>query len=238
VRKLLATLCDVWMRLSRPDQALSATAVGLENFPGDPELSLRRADLLGRLGNLHGAEQCLQALLAAPETDYLKMGVAEDDSRREARRLLAVVHQDQGRLQAAEQELRQLLEECPDFVQGWVNLGYVYLAGGQYGQLDAVIRCMEGCPRAEQHLARGELAAARPLLEMAIARAPRMLWPRWVLSDWLLKQGDDLEGFRAVQRDILRLDPGNPRALANLQRFPAGLPLIVAPLPLGWSITV
>lgn len=248
MRKLLATLCDVWIRLNRRDQALAVTELGLANFPCDPELSIRRADLLGTAGNLRGAEQCLEALLAHAQPDYLQTGVADDLVCKEARRLLAVVYQDQGRVAEARRLLEALLAEYPDFVQAWVNLAYVLLALQARAAFDDALRELERCPqgrvyaavlRAERYMAGGDLLAARPLLDEAIASAPRMLWPRIVLSEWLLKNGDDRDGFIAVQRDILRLDPGNAFAQANLQRLAKGLvPGLALESPLGWTITV
>jgi tetratricopeptide (TPR) repeat protein len=247
VRKLLAVLCDVLVRLHRPDEALRITDMGLKNFLNDPELSLRRADLLGKLGDLRGAEACLISLLANPPSDYFMVGVPADAVRKEARRLLGVVYLDQHRYADAERLLRELLAEYPDYLQGYVNLGYVLLALGRLEALETLIQQLTRSPegdvyawglQAELDMVRGEWSRARSLLGQAMARAPRMLWLRLVLSDFLLTTGDR-QGYLAVQRDILRLDPGNVVARERLRRIDnASQVLTISGQALSWTVTV
>ena len=88
-------------------------------------------------------------------------------------------------------------------------------------------------------MARGDLKAARELVEKAIMRAPQLAWARIVLSDILLRDGTNKDACIAVQRDILRLNPGNPQALRNLELLTANAPPAQpTSWPLGWSITV
>ena len=208
-------------------EALRIGRLGLKNFPNDPELSIRHADLLGKCGDLRGAEVYLASLLNSPPQNYLKVGVPADAVRKEGRRLLGVVYSDQRRYAEAEQLLRELLAEYPDYVQAHVSLGDLLLTLRRFDSVAAVIERLAQAPegdvyawvlQAELHLVRGEWERARSLLGQAIAGAPRMLWPRLVLSDCLLKIGDQ-QGFLAVQRDILRLDPGNMFAMENLRRM-------------------
>jgi glycosyltransferase involved in cell wall biosynthesis len=245
VRKLCAGLIETLVRLNRHDEALRITAVGLENFPHDPELSFRRADLLGRLGDLGGAEACLRALLANPPSNYLMSGVLLDAVRKEGRRLLGVVCLDQHRHAEAEQLFREVLADFPDYLQVYVNLGYLLLARRQLDALHELIQQLLPCPegdvyasglQAELDMARGHWEQARSVLGQAIAAAPRMIWPRIVLSDCLLRMGDR-QGFQAVQRDILRLDPGNLFAINNLRRMESARQVETTPeQPLSWTI--
>src|SRR5262249_35768433 len=70
--------------------------------------------------------------------------------------------------------------------------------------------------RARGHMARREFAAARALLEAAVAREPRALWPRVILSHCLLQDGTDPDAAERALRDVLALDPGHAEARRNL----------------------
>jgi hypothetical protein len=64
-----------------------------------------------------------------------------------------------------------------------------------------------------------------------------MAWPRIVLGDWLMKVGADLSECIALQRDLLRMDPCNMRAMENLQRLLAKQHGDTQPSPLGFTCT-
>jgi tetratricopeptide (TPR) repeat protein len=224
-RRLYAMIGDCLTRLGRREEAVALLADGLIRFPEDPGLATRRATLLSQMGDLGGAERCLLQLLRSPSNGALLPGEQAMLDRRDARLLLGMIYRDQGRLRDAERVFQELLAVTPDFVQAWVGLGYAYLSLAQLGQVEHVARQLEKCPcggpyaavmRAEGCMARGELAAARELLDQAIAGAPQMIWPRLVLSDWLIRSGAAPAACAAALRDVLRLDPGNALAAANL----------------------
>lgn len=246
-RRLYSLASTALQRLNRREEALAIVSQGLQKFPADADLLTQQANLLGQIGDLGGAERALLRLLRAPQEDYLVAGSRNVLDRREARCLLGMVYRDQGRHDAAERVLQELLGEFPDFVQAWVGLGYVYLAQRHFANLNHVCQQLQKCPdgavyalilQAEGLIARDDLAPARALLDEAICQAPRMIWPRLVLAGWLTKTGAAVEQCRQAQRDILRLDPGNALALENLALLEQRSALATGSSPLSWTITV
>ncbi|WP_425617312.1 glycosyltransferase [Anatilimnocola sp. NA78] len=248
VRRLYALIVETLVRLGRREEAFGFTTEGLQAFPLDVELTTRRAELLCDFNDLGGGEQCLRELLQAPRVKYLLHGASTYHDGREARAMLGRIYRETQRFEPAEQIFQELLSEQPAWIPAWVNLGYVYLLQHRWGDVEYVAKQLEKCEtgdpyalvmRAEAKLTRGDLTEARLLVEKAIARAPQLAWARIVLSDLLLREGTDRDACIAAQRDILRLNPGNPQAQRNLDALtqPAAAP--VAPAwPLGWSINV
>jgi tetratricopeptide (TPR) repeat protein len=247
MRRLYSLAATALARLNRREEALSLLTQGLQLFPCDADLITQQANLLGQVGDLGGAERALLRLLKAPREDYLVAGSRNVLDRREARCLLGMVYRDQGRHEAAERVLQELLVEFPDFVQAWVGLGYVYLGLRHFGDLDHVCKQLLKCPdgsvyslilQAEGLIARDDLLPARALLDEAISLAPRMIWPRLVVAGWLMRSGAPVEQCRQAQRDILRLDPGNALALENLALLEQRSAIAAGTSPLSWTITV
>jgi len=248
VRRLYALIVETLIRLGRREEAFGFTTESLQAFPLDVELTTRRAELLCDFNDLGGAEQCLLGLLQTPPSKYLLHGASTYHDGREARAMLGRIYRETQRFEPAEQIFQELLSEQPAWIPAWVNLGYVYLMQHRWGDVEYVAKQLEKCEtgepyalvmRAETKATRGDLAEARQLVEKAIARAPQLAWARIVLSDILLRDGTDREACIAAQRDILRLNPGNPQAQKNLEVLtqPATTPPAPA-WPLGWSITV
>lgn len=248
VRRLYALIVETLTRLGRREEAFGFTTEALVSFPLDMELVTRRAELLCDFGDLVEAERALLELLQAPRMPYLPHGASTYHDGREARALLGRVYRETQRFEQAEQVFQELLAEAPAWVPAWVNLGYGYLMQLRWGDVEYVAKQLEKCElgdpyayalRGESKAARGNLKEARELVERAITRAPQLAWARIVLSEILLRDGSDREACIAVQRDILRLNPGNPRALRNLELLTNPPAASQAPAwPLGWSISV
>lgn len=248
VRRLYSLIVDGLTRLGRREEAFGMTTEALVKFPLDVELTTRRAELLCDFNDLGGAERLLQDLLASPPSRHLVHGASTYHDGREARALLGRIYRESQLYEPAEQVFQELIAEQPAWIPPWVNLGYTYLMQERWGDVEYVCRQIEKCDtgepyaltlRAEAKAARGDLKTARQLVEQAIARAPQLAWSRIVLSDILLKEGSDRDACIAVQRDILRLNPGNPQAERTLQMLtnpPAAQ--TASAWPLGWSITV
>lgn len=248
VRRLYALIVDALLRLGRREEAFGMTTEALVKFPLDVELTTRRAELFCDFNDLGSAERALVDLLRAPRSTYMVHGSSSYHDGREARALLGRIYRETQRFDRAEQIFQELLAEQPAWIPGWVNLGYTYLMQNRWGDVEYVAKQLEKCDtgdpyalvmRGEVKSLRNDLKGARELVERAIARAPQLAWARIVLSEILLKEGTDREACIAVQRDILRLNPGNPQAERNLQvltQTPAPQP--TPGWPLGWSITV
>jgi predicted Zn-dependent protease len=248
VRRLYALIVDALLRLGRREEAFGMTTEALAKFPLDVELTTRRAELFCDFGDLGSAERALTELLRAPRSSYMLHGASTYHDGREARALLGRIYRETQRFEQAEQIFQELLAEQPAWIPGWVNLGYTYLMQNRWGDVEYVAKQLEKCDmgdpyalvmRAEVKSQRNDLKAARELVEKAIARAPQLAWARIVLSEILLKDGSDREACIAAQRDILRLNPGNPQAERNLQLLTqSGGTQQAVGWPLGWSITV
>lgn len=225
VRALFGAISDVLTSLGRREEALATLTQGLTRFPQDSGLLTRRAALLSQVGDLGGAEQCLLKLLRAPQDNCLTAGCEKTIDRREARWLLGSVYQEQGRFREGERIFQELLAEYPEYVQAWVGLGHIYLAQRRQDDVEYVSRQLEKCRcgaayaafmRAESCMDHGEMKFARELIDKAIELAPRMIWPRLVLAEWLEESGAPLNDCIAAHRDVLRMSPGNSFASARL----------------------
>ncbi|WP_254510346.1 TPR domain-containing glycosyltransferase [Anatilimnocola floriformis] len=248
MRRLYALIVDALLRLGRREEAFGMANEALQRFPLDVELTTRRAELLCEFNDLGSAERSLRELLQAPPARHLVHGASSYHDGREARALLGRIYRETQNFDSAEQVFQELIAEQPAWIPPWVNLGYTYLMQERWGDVEYVAKQIEKCEtgepyaltlRAEAKATRGDLRAARELVDQAIARAPQLAWSRIVLSDILLKDGSDREACIAVQRDILRLNPGNvhaERTLEMLTNPPAPQP--ASNWPLGWSITV
>jgi tetratricopeptide (TPR) repeat protein len=204
----------------RPREAEAACRSGRAHCPGDAGLLLLHGLLLEDLGDLTTAETCLLRLLEAPAGD-----AAAAERAVVARHHLAQVYQAQGRAAEAELQWRAVLAERPDQAAAWLGLGQLHLAAGRWPELEAAAAGLEALPqgaaeaavlRARGCLARRDYAAARALLESAIALSPVALTPRVLLSHALLQEDRDPEAAERALRDVLAVDPNNAEARRNL----------------------
>lgn len=246
LRRLYAVTSETLAKLARHEESLALASEGLRRFPMDPDLVLRRADLLWDLDDLGAAQRTLEEFLGSvsPAT-YLCHGPEDSFNRRGARSMLACILRSQRQFDQAQRIFQELLAERPDDIGTWVNLGYCYLYPGRLKDLEYVARQLEKCDRggiyadvmrAEACLQKLEFSDARIYLERAISNAPQLVWARMVLSDLLMKEGADRDSCIAAQRDILRLDPGNVAALKRLQALEQGP--ASPPDLMGWSVTI
>jgi glycosyltransferase involved in cell wall biosynthesis/predicted Zn-dependent protease len=224
VRKLYALVASCHRQLGQPAEALAACRAGQALYPDDAELLFLEGLLHRGQGRPPEAEACWLRLLAGREGQHF--GSVDDGLRGyKARHNLAALYHEQGRHPEAEAHWRAAVAERPDFLPGWLGLGEASLRAGQFDELEAVARGLEGRAqggveaavlRARGHLARKDFAAARGLLQGAITQAPQALWPRVILSHVLLQEGRDLAAAEQALRDVLALEPGHAEARNNL----------------------
>ncbi len=224
VRKLYALIVFCHRQLGQSREALAACREGLDCCPEDVELLYTQARLLRGLEDLPGAAACLGRLLKTPPADYF---ASVDPGLRgyKARLLLGQIRRDQGLHGDAEAAWRAAVDEHPYFGPAWLELGQLYLAQGRWERFDEAVRRLRDQPQLAQevavlsacgHLARREFAAARQLLEGVIAREPRAVYPRQLLTHMLLQEGKDWAAAEQALRDVLALDPGHAEARSNL----------------------
>jgi Tfp pilus assembly protein PilF len=224
VRKLYALLAQCHRRLGQPAEALSACQAGRVCYPDDAELLFGEALARRDQRDLAGAEACLLRLIGGGEGEHFA-SVTPGLRGHKARHNLAVIYREQGRLPEAEAQWRAALAEAPGFVAAWAGLGEVLLAQGRIAEVDEAIAALEAAPetameaavlKARGQMAQREFAAARRLLEEAIARSPQAVRLREVLSHCLLQEGRDWGAAERALREVLALDPGNAEAANNL----------------------
>jgi thioredoxin-like negative regulator of GroEL len=112
-----------------------------------------------------------------------------------------------------------------------LSLGELALAGQRWPEVDQLAGRLAGdaeAPmeagvlRARAHLARREFAEARCLLEATIARHPREVWPRVILSHVFLQESHDGGAAERALLGVLELDPAHKEARHNLAVLRAG----------------
>jgi tetratricopeptide (TPR) repeat protein len=183
VRKLYALIAQCQRQLGHRDEALTSCLAGRHYYPDDAELLFLEALVRQEQRDLLGAVACLERLIAGQEGEHFG-SVATGLRGYRARHLLALLWREMGRLADAENEARNALAERLDYTPAWLELGEVYLAQERWPELDEVVVRLEGdrqswleaaVLQARGQLARKEFAAARGLLEAAIAKAPQAL---------------------------------------------------------------
>ena len=221
--KLFAMTAQALHRTGHPHEALAVCRAGRERYPDDDELRLQETGLTPEADDADGAEALLRRLLDDREA---YPPIVSHDLRTVARHHLAMLRRGQGRMADAERLWREALDESPRFAIGWLELGELLLLMGRWTDLDPVLRRLENhlgrtedaaVMRARALMMRREFAAARDLLERLIRLVPGSLRPRIALSHVLLFEGRDPDAAEASLREVLRLDPGNAPAMANLR---------------------
>jgi glycosyltransferase involved in cell wall biosynthesis/Flp pilus assembly protein TadD len=224
-RKLYALLAGAHRDLGRQDEALTWCRTGLTHYPDDTELLFLEASLLSARGDLAGAEARLLRLLETPAPTYFAAGVDIGLRGYKARHNLGLIYRAQQRHAEAEAQWRAALAERPAYVPAALALGDLFLALDRRDEMDQVIRQLEALPqgrvavaqlRAADHASRGDLAAARQILEEALAAAPRTPELLLQLSRVLLREGRHWTAAEKVLRDLLALNPNHYEARNNL----------------------
>lgn len=224
LRKLWALIARAHHQLGQLPEALTACRSGRQRFPEEPELLFWEALLLRDHGDLNGAETHLRRLLAMPPGVHLA-GADEGMQSYKARVLLGEIYRQQGRLDEAEAQWRQVLAERPNYVPVWQRLAELFADQGRWSELDQAIPHLRedsnlafdaAVLNARSLLARRMYVPARQELEIAIARTPQALVPRILLAHVLLQEGRAPAAAEEALRAVLRLDPRQEESWRNL----------------------
>jgi tetratricopeptide (TPR) repeat protein len=149
----------------------------------------------------------------------------DENVPQQAQHQLALLYRDQGRAGDAEKLWRDLLAGQADFLPALAGLGELYLEEQRWEHTEEMAGRLAQCPggagealvlRGRAALALGEFAAARTLLEQALAQAPAAVSPRLYLSHVLLQEGRDPAAAEQALRALLALDPSQAGAWRNL----------------------
>src|SRR5262249_51609273 len=160
-----------------------------EAFPEDGELLFWQAILLREQGDLDGAAASLQRILQARPPEHFTSVDAGLYGYR-AWNFLAEVLRDQGRHMEAEAQWQAVVAANTSLSPAWWELAKLFCQESRWPELEAALPHLEGDPqshlevlllRGRAALAQKDFAAARQLLDAAIARAPQALMPRVLL---------------------------------------------------------
>jgi glycosyltransferase involved in cell wall biosynthesis len=252
LRRLVAAdtgACDCMERVYRALAELSLTegdfdgslrilSHGLSKYPGHEGLLYLQASYLFQLGRYDEARIALEQVMAGTTTrEHSDMPC--DIKGKLAPRKLADVFRLQKKFHLAERTLRSVIEHYPTDTHAWYALGCVYGDTSQEAPLHAVIARLSAFPdghifaavlQAAWHLERGRFEPARILIDRLISEAPDVPLPRVLRCQWLDRVGASSEARRQACRDLLRVQPGNPEALAALQRLENAQCLVSRPL--------
>lgn len=133
LRKAYAYLASAHARLHDSDQVLAACQQGLEQFPLDPELRYRRANLLVDLGRLDEAATAYLHLLEIHEDRHIT-SIAQGLDSHAARTQLANTYVALGKPDTALVHWKQVVQAVPWFRPGWRGYIDTLLKLGQYQQ--------------------------------------------------------------------------------------------------------
>jgi GT2 family glycosyltransferase/tetratricopeptide (TPR) repeat protein len=224
-RKLYHLLSCAQLSLGRRPAALEWTAKGLARYADDLELLFQQATLLWDSGERDRACVTLARLLEVRPAPYF--GSADAGLRGHVtRHLLGVWYRQMGRLSEAEVQLRAAVADRANFPPAWLELGELLLQQERWPEVDEVVRRLEkdahepiraALLRGRALIARKEYGMARWFLEECIAREPRCVPLRVLLTHCLLREGRDLAAAEKALRDVLALEPGHQEATRNLE---------------------
>lgn len=250
--RLYTVLAQALAKMNQKPQALATCNQGLIRIPEDQELLYYRGVLQGELGDLAGAEQTLVKLInLAPQRHFFFCGEVGLQTEK-ARFMLGLLYQQLGRWAEAEVQFRTAIRYHPRSSQAWLGLGQLYLAARHAEGFAHALAELRQCPtgdvlaavlEARWRIEFQDFAGAARLLEQAIARDPRMIWPRLVLSDLAMRGAVDHASAVRIHREILELDPQHKVARDRLEML---LRQTATPQPAqpalvqesGWSVVV
>jgi len=203
------------------DQAIDAFIEAVQNDPDTSELHFALGNLFRRRGEYERAVRVHEHLLSR--------GDLSQADRQRAQHALALDFLKAGLLDRAEDALLKL-EGTPFEQQARLALLANYERSRDWAQAALMARKLDNaeigsfssrlahylCEQAAAHLAAGEIAQARALLEQAVETAPATPRPRMELASLQLAQGQAAQASATL--------------LAALAAAPAATPLIAAPL--------
>jgi len=161
LRKAYAILVSSLAQSDRHDEAWERCQEALALYPDDKELLFRCAMLHHHLGRLNEAAYFYLRVLNDPEERHFT-SIDRGLAGYKARHNLALVYDDMGRLDEAEQQWRLIVHDVPAYATAWHNLGTLLARLGRCGEaVDAFRKSLEIRPGAELTTRQLEFAAER-----------------------------------------------------------------------------
>jgi GT2 family glycosyltransferase/tetratricopeptide (TPR) repeat protein/2-polyprenyl-3-methyl-5-hydroxy-6-metoxy-1,4-benzoquinol methylase len=223
VRKTHALLSFCHASLGNEKRAWQACERGLGTFPLDAELRFRKGALLHSQGRLDEAARTYQDLLDNPESaHYTSVNVGVNGHL--TRHNLALVYLDQGDGARAEEELRRVTREHPQFRPAWRALGELLIRVNRLEEAISLAYQLAGEPRmrpvsrllkADVALTRGQKAEARQEMERASTECPEDCEVLGALCRFLFEHASVTEAEGALTA-LVRCAPNDAAARHNL----------------------
>lgn len=219
---LFETLTTALQSAGRFDDALTVLERGLHCFPSNLTLLYQHAILMVYRERIEAAETSLLTLLAAnpPRTSAAFHDPAE--VKKEAQRVLGVLYTRTCRWELAEQVLHRIIADFPADRSALVSLGDLYLCCQRARDAEAVARRLDQLPRgsslakvirAKVLMLEHRFDEAGQLLHASLAEDSRQVWTHWVLAEWHVLHGDDIETCISAYQNVLRICPGHGDAV-------------------------
>ncbi|QDT76779.1 SPBc2 prophage-derived glycosyltransferase SunS [Gimesia maris] len=143
VRKAYALLTNALAQFSQYEEAWKYCIQGLEHYPSDKELLFRQAMLHHHFGRLHDAEATyLRVLNETEERHFVSIDVGLCGYK--SRHNLALVYEDLGDLDRAEEQWRSIIEMDPGNNSAWRGLGELLLKSEKVKELEQLLSEMSG----------------------------------------------------------------------------------------------
>jgi tetratricopeptide (TPR) repeat protein len=225
--KTFVLLTRAFHFLGRIDEALQHCREGAKRFPEEPELKFEEGSLLQARGDLAGARECYETILKMrPQGTFV--GVDGDLYGCRTRHNLALVYRGISLPGQAEEQWLAAIEQAPEHGPVWLGLLEHYLDTKRPKDIDMLLARLDQGPYREQispvlearlALSRQDLARARRIMEGAILRFPNNLWLRSLLSEILLRVGNDPQAAEMHLRAILEKDPYQKQARQKLDQL-------------------
>ncbi|MBI3862380.1 MAG: glycosyltransferase [Planctomycetia bacterium] len=138
LRKAYALLVSSLSQAGRYDDAWASCQRGLSLYPDDKELLFRSAMVHHHFGRLADAEETYLRVLNGEEPRHfssIDQGLAGFKTRHN----LAIVYDDMGRLDKAEEQWRLIVSEVPNYRPAWRGLTEVLLNQGRTAALSELV---------------------------------------------------------------------------------------------------
>lgn len=224
LRKAYALLVSSLSQADRHDEAWEICRKGLHLYPGDKELHFRSAMLSQHFGKLRDAERDYLRVINETEERHFT-SVDQGLAGYKARHNLALVYEELGQLDQAEQQWRKIIEAVPDYVAAWRAVGELLFRRSDFSRAEQVAEQLltsPGVRHREGHLLRGRLAAAQGEMDVAVHHFetagrfnPTDLEPLRQLCR-LYFERDDLVHAEHQLVELTKRDPDDPSAWHNL----------------------
>ena len=233
VRKVYALLISSLIQTGQADAAERYCRQGCDLFPDDKELLFRQAMFDHQAGRLEESAATYQRILSEScERHFTSIDAALAGNK--SRHNLAMVYEDNGRWDQAEEQWRGILREAPDYQLAWRGVGGCLLQQNRDNEVAVLCETLASRPEGhrEELMLRGQLAARRHDGETALRDwdqadqlDPSDTAALRLICRFLFEEGCWSEAATAL-KDLAHRAPGDASVWQNLGvvRLRSGIP--------------